>query len=169
MKKKYLKSRFLLVLIISLFLINYPLFSLSLCSSSNLSNGASASIVDFFKKEDNKTYLFLDTKDPRDVQGIDAKLASYQVFKKSDKLYFYIYNKNGFKSDYLKYQIVKQDDNAHIGGYTRIQNKTIRLKNKNYYLDYFVLNQSGKYYIQIFDITNLNQWIAFGEFRVVDE
>ena len=37
----------------------------------------------------------------------------------------------------------------------------------NYY-DYFILYEAGKYYLQIFDIENLNQWIVIGEFRVVD-
>jgi hypothetical protein len=48
-----------------------------------------------------------------------------------------VYNPQGFKSDYIKYQVFKQDDKAHIGGYSRIRNITKKLNNKNYYIDYF--------------------------------
>lgn len=91
------------------------------------------------------------------------------VFKTNSKIYFLISNPKGFKSDYIKYQIVKQDENAHIGGYTRVRNVTCRIKNKNSYADYFVLLEKGKYFIQIFDITNLQQWVAIQGFQVIDE
>ena len=72
------------------------------------------------------------------------------------------------RSDYIKYQIVKQDDNAHVAGYTRIRNITCRVKNKNYYSDYFILFEEGKYFLQVFDIQNLHQWLVIGGFRVVE-
>ncbi len=121
-----------------------------------------------FSKKKNST-LFLTPYNPITQSAYDIKLENYTTFKKNERIYFYIYNPKGFSSDYIKYQISKQEDNAHIGGYSRIRNITKRVKNKNYYVDYFVLSQSGKYLIQIFDITNLNQWLVFSEFRVVDE
>lgn len=91
------------------------------------------------------------------------------VFSANKRIYFYVYNPDSFKSDYVRYQIIKQDDNAHVGGYSRVRNITRRLKDKNSFSDYFVLTGAGKYAIQIFDITNLNQWVAFGAFRVVED
>ena len=35
------------------------------------------------------------------------------VFLTGNKIFFLVYTPFGFKSDYIKYQIVKQDDNAH--------------------------------------------------------
>ena len=90
------------------------------------------------------------------------------VFRVNDKIYFEIINPKGFKSDYIKYQIIKQDDNAHFGGYTRIMNRTVKVKSKNSYCDYFVLSQKGKYFIQVFDIENLHQWLAIGSFLVIE-
>ncbi len=90
------------------------------------------------------------------------------VFLTGNKIFFLVYTPFGFKSDYIKYQIVKQDDNAHVGGYTRIRNVKCRIKNKNYYSDYFILYEKGKYYLQVFDIENLQQWIVIGSFNVVE-
>ena len=91
------------------------------------------------------------------------------VFGTNRRIYFSISNPKGFKSDYIKYQIVKQEDNAHIGGLSRVRNVTCREKNKNSYTDYFIVTQKGKYFIQIFDITNLQQWLAIEGFIVIDE
>ena len=122
-----------------------------------------------FSKEDKKPVLFLTSYDPRIQKNYDEKIEPITVFRKGDRIYFSVYTKKGFKSDYIKYQIIKQDDNAHIGGYSRIMNKTVRVQNKNYYIDYFVLNQKGKYFIQIFDLENLQQWIVMGAFAVLDD
>ena len=122
----------------------------------------------FFKKKEKPT-LFLSSIDPRVTISYDEKINNEDVFKIGDKIYFLIYNPEGFKSDYIKYQIFKQDDNAHVGGYSRIRNITRRVDNKNYYVDYFVLSEAGKYGLQIFDIENLHHWIAFAHFLVVEE
>lgn len=97
------------------------------------------------------------------------KLNAKNVFNTNSRIYFAISNPKGFKSDYIKYQIVKQDDKAHIGGFSRVRNVTCRLKDKNSYVDYFLLSEAGIYYIQIFDITNLQQWVAIERFQVVLE
>lgn len=135
-----------ILLILLIFLLSVPCFAFS-----------------FSKKE--KPNLIITSYDP----SVEKNIEPQDVFKVEQKIYFMIYTKTGFKSDYIKYQIVKQDDNAHIGGYTRVRNITRRVRNKNYYYDYFTLSQAGKYYIQIFDIQNLHQWLAIGAFRVVEK
>lgn len=135
-----------ILLIILVFLLMSPTFAFS------------------FKKKE-KPKLLITSCDPsveQDIQPVD-------VFEVGQRIYFMIYIQEGFKSDYIKYQIVKQDDNAHMGGYTRMRNITRRVRNKNYYSDYFTLSQAGKYYLQVFDIQNLHQWLAIGAFRVVDK
>jgi len=123
----------------------------------------------FFWNKKEKPSLFLSPNDPRVDINFEKTLENHSVFKLKDRIYFLVYNPEGFKSDYIKYQIIKQDDKAHVGGYTRVRGITKRLNNKNYYIDYFVLSEAGKYGLQIFDITNLHQWVAFGHFRVIDE
>ncbi len=112
--------------------------------------------------------LILSLNNPSELRENEI-IRESDVFKVNEKIYFSIFNPEGFKSNYIKYQIIKQDDNAHIQGFTRIRNITKRIKDKNFYSDYFIISQSGKYYIQIFDITNLHQWLAIGAFRVVEE
>ena len=123
----------------------------------------------FFWKKKEKPSLFLSPYDPRKEIAYEKPLSNHAVFKRLDRIYFLVYVPEGFKSDFIKYQIVKQDDKAHVGGFTRIRNKTCRVSDKNYYIDYFVIQDAGKYIIQIFDIENLHQWITYGHFRVVNE
>lgn len=120
-------------------------------------------------KKKEAPVLFLSAYDPKTSSEFDRQLENHSVFRTGQRIYFLIYTKEGFSSDYIKYQIVKQDDNAHVGGYSRIRNITRRVSDKNSYVDYFVLSQPGKYIIQIFDITNLHHWLAVGQFRVVNE
>jgi len=121
----------------------------------------------FSKKQ--QTSVFLTSYNPLTQTNYDTVIKSQDFFKINTRIYFQVFNPNGFKSDYIKFQIVKQDDNAHTGGYTRIQNKTKRVKDKNYFCDYFVLSEAGKYFIQIFDIENLQHWLVLAHFRVVGD
>lgn len=116
----------------------------------------------------SKPVLYLSSFDPRIVK-YDEKIENATVFKTNERIYFMIYVPKGFKSPYIKYQIVRQEDEAHTGGYKRIRNITRRVDEKDTYVDYFTISRPGKYYIQVFDITNLQQWLAIGAFMVKDE
>ena len=118
------------------------------------------------KKEE--PVLILSSNDPSEKLSYDEKIKECSVFKTGQKIYFFIYVPEGFESQYIKYQIVKQDDKAHIGGYTRIFNYLKKVSNKHTYSDYFTLSQAGKYYIQVYNITNLHRWIVLGRFNVVE-
>ncbi len=112
--------------------------------------------------------LILSDKNPLEVSDVEKAQQKANVFKINERIYFTFHIEDGFKSDYVKYQIVRQDDNAHTGGYARIMNVTKRLDDKYTFSDYFVLSRGGRYYIQIFDITNLNQWLKISSFMVVN-
>jgi len=117
----------------------------------------------------DRPVLILSSKNPNEISSYDEKIEEKSVFKVGQKIYFLVYTKEGFKSQYIKYQIVKQDDKAHVAGFSRIANVLVKVKNKNSHVDYFTLSQAGKYYLQIFDVENLHQWLAIGGFIVVDE
>ena len=123
----------------------------------------------FFWDKKEKPSLFLSANDPRISRNGETVLENSSVFYKNRKIYYLIYNPEGFKSDYIKIQIIKQDDKAHVGGYSRIRNINKRIKDKHYYIDYFVISESGKYIIQIFDIENIHHWITYGQFLVKDD
>ena len=99
----------------------------------------------------------------------DGKISEINIFRAGDRIYFKVYSKKGFKSDYIKYQIVFQNENAYDGGFERYRNITKKVSDKNYFSDYFVIYRPGQYYLQIFDITNLQQWLAIAGFKVVNE
>ena len=122
----------------------------------------------FWKKKEKPT-LFLTNDDPRISTSYDEIIKPEVIFPKGKKIYFTIYSPDGFKSKYIKYQIIKQDNNAHELGYSRVKNKTVQVQDKNSYTDYFILHETGKYALQVFDITNLHQWLAIISFRVIDE
>lgn len=119
-------------------------------------------------RKNNKAVLYMAENQNLLIDSMSNKAQFDWVFKINSKIYFQINSPKGFKSDYIKLQIVKQDDNAHVGGYTRIKNKTVRVQSKYSYGDYFIISQKGKYFIQIFDIENLQQWLAIGSFLVVE-
>ena len=123
----------------------------------------------FWNKDKDNTDLIISSKSFLTKKDLDLVDNESAVFKINQRIYFHIYSKKGFSSNFIKYQIVKQDNNAHIGGYSRIRNITKRIKNKNYDSEYFVLSETGKYIIQVFNIENLNHWIAYRAFLVVDE
>ena len=121
-----------------------------------------------FGKKNLKPKLYMANNYTDLISSTQGKEDFAWVFKTGEKIYFQIIVPKGFKSDFIKYQIVKQDDNAHTGGYTRIKNITVKVKSKYDYTDYFVISQKGKYFIQVFDIENLHQWLAIGSFLVVE-
>lgn len=123
----------------------------------------------FLFKNKEKPVLILSSKNPTVIQSFDEEIEQHSVFQKNTRIYFLVHVPEGFKSNYIRYQIIKQNDNAHEGGYSRWRAKNVRIKDKYTYSDYFTLSQAGKYYLQIFDIENLHQWRAIGAFRVVDE
>lgn len=143
---------------IILILLFFTFLALDLCAQGAL----------FQKKPKEKPYIILSDSDIKEQTNYNPKAQKISVFEINKRIYFYVYNPKGFETDYIRYQIVKQDDNAHEMGYNRIRNITRRLKDKYSYSDYFVLSQKGKYAIQIFDITNLHQWVAIGAFNVIE-
>ena len=123
----------------------------------------------WFWNKKGEVLLFLTPYSPKAKIINEEKLETHDVFKIGQRIYFLVYTQDGFKSNYIKYQIIKQENNAHIGGYSRIRNVIKRVSDKNYYIDYFTLSESGKYAIQIFDIENLHHWITYAHFLVENE
>lgn len=123
----------------------------------------------WFWNKKGEVLLYLTPYNPTQKIANEEKLETHDIFKLGQRIYFLIYTQDGFKSDYIKYQIIKQDDKAHVGGFSRIRNITKRIKHKHYYIDYFTLSEPGKYAIQIFDIENLHHWISYAHFLVVNE
>lgn len=99
---------------------------------------------------------------------INENTVPKKKFKVGEKIYYAIVNPKGFKSHIIRVQVFKQDDKVNILGLSYHSTKDYRLENQQYFLDYMVIHTKGHYYMQVFEITNLEQPKAIGDFFVVD-
>lgn len=91
-----------------------------------------------------------------------------QVFRSGERVYYAAINPKGFKDSVIKVNIFKKDDTSEFWGYSYYSNREHKLTNQNYYTDYFIINQKGLYVMQIFDITDLQDPVILGSFRIAD-
>ena len=91
------------------------------------------------------------------------------VFKVQQKIYFVLISKQPVESPVLRLQTIKLDNKYNYP----ISQMEIpyaidmeRGSNRHVVTDYFVLHQSGNYFIRIFSLENLNKPIAEAEFFV---
>ncbi len=91
-----------------------------------------------------------------------------QVFKSGERVYYAVVNPKGFEDKVIKVNIFKKDDTSEFWGYSYYSNREYKLTNQNYYTDYFIIYQKGLYVMQVFEITNLQDPVAFGSFRIAD-
>lgn len=89
------------------------------------------------------------------------------IFKTGEKIFFAVYNPDGFKTRLLKLQIFKKEsEKSEFWGYEYLYNRTIELKNKNSYTDYIVINNAGFYVFQFFDFTDFQKPVVLGIIKV---
>lgn len=91
-----------------------------------------------------------------------------RLFKTGERIYYALISTKGFKDGVIKIQVFKQDDKNEYWGYSYYYNREVRLKNNNYYTDYFVIHNAGHYIMQVFDISNLHSPVILGDFVVQD-
>lgn len=91
-----------------------------------------------------------------------------QVFKSGQRVHYGVINPKGFKDRVIKINMFKKDDTSEFWGYNYYSNREHKLTNQNYYTDYFVIYQKGLYVMQVFEITNLQDPVALGSFRISD-
>ena len=84
-------------------------------------------------------------------------------FRTGERIYFAVYNPEGFKTRLLKLQVFKKEnEKSEFLGYEYLYNRTLELKNKYNFTDYVVINNSGYYIFQIFDFTDFQEPIILG-------
>ncbi len=91
------------------------------------------------------------------------------IYKKGEKIYYLLYNPKGFKTRLLKVQVFRKDIDAdEFFGYEYLYNKTVELKDRKFYTDYFIINKKGYYVFQTFEFTNTIKPVIIGVVRVED-
>ncbi len=89
------------------------------------------------------------------------------TFHTKEKIYYAIYNPDGFKTRLLKLQVFKKEsEKSEFFGYEYLYNRAIELSNKNAYTDYIVINNKGYYIFQVFDYTDFLKPVVIGVIKV---
>ncbi len=88
--------------------------------------------------------------------------------KARERVYFGIFTKNGFKDDVIQYQLIKKSDKTEAGGLKIVYSKRAEVKHEHYFVDYVIPQEAGTYYIQAFELRNLQQPIVIGGFIVCE-
>ncbi len=91
-----------------------------------------------------------------------------KVFETGTKIYYLFIAPERMNDDYIRVQIFKMTDKAPLGGYDVVRTKDYRLmKDERYYhTNYFVLHESGRYYMQVFSHSNFTKPVAINDFYV---
>ena len=121
--------------------------------------------------------LFTATSCTRDKAGIlfntrpitEKNIYDYSTnFPVDSRIYYVILMPQKVESRYIYIQIVKKDNDYGRLGYKLIQTRNIRLKDEeiNYFTDYFVLNESGYYFMKVYSKDKPQKVLAAAEFYV---
>lgn len=78
-----------------------------------------------------------------------------QRFEKGQRIYYAIVKPDGFKDDAIKIEIIKKNTKVSNFGYSIAYADNLPIDNtKNYYRDYFVMNSSGLYFMQVLNFAD---------------
>ena len=90
-----------------------------------------------------------------------------QRFEKGQRIYYAIVKPDGFKDDAIKIEIIKKNTKVSNFGYSIAYADNLPIDNtKNYYRDYFVMNSSGLYFMQVFELRRPDKCLARYDFCV---
>ena len=89
-------------------------------------------------------------------------------FEAGKRIYYLFYSPKKIEAEFIRVQILKSGDNIPKGGYNIILSQDHRIMKQNmfYYYDNFTLYQTGRYIMQVFDIENLSEPLAWNYFYV---
>lgn len=91
------------------------------------------------------------------------------IYKTGEKIYYLLYKPKGFETRLLKVQVFRKDDGAdEFFGYEYLYNKTVELKDRKFYTDYFIINRKGFYVFQAFEFTNTLKPVILGIVKIED-
>lgn len=94
-------------------------------------------------------------------------VANHQkVFQSGNRVYYLFIAPERMKNNYIRVQVFKITDKAAGGGAEVLRTKDFRLmKDQRYYhSDYFVLNEKGRYILQVFGMNDLQRPLALNDF-----
>lgn len=88
-------------------------------------------------------------------------------FPVGEKVYFILLNDEGFTDDYIRVQIVKKEEKTYHWGYKVHWAKDYKIDSSaKYFQSYFVLDQPGYYFMQIFSFDDFDLPIIRNDFWI---
>lgn len=92
-----------------------------------------------------------------------------QNFPLSKRIYYLIWNPDGFQSDSLRIQIMKKNEKySHWGLSLYEANDVMVDTSQKYYRDYFVINQTGLFLVSVFQPQDLKRPLVRAYFWVTE-
>lgn len=91
-----------------------------------------------------------------------------KIFLSGNRIYYLFIAPEKMKNNYIRVQVFKITDKAAGGGAEVLRTKDFRLMKdqKYYHTDYFVLNEKGRYILQVFAMDDLQHPLALNDFFV---
>ena len=111
----------------------------------------------YAKENSKKPYLLFNS------QPINQKTvyAAQKVFYLGQTIHYVLIMPKGFKQEYLRMQIAKKPDNVPHGGISIYLSENLYIDaDKKFYIDKFVIRQTGCYFVRFFYGNNLNKPFA---------
>ena len=95
-------------------------------------------------------------------------LHDQKVFSEGGRVYYLFIAPKKMKNQFIRVQVFKMTDKAALGGYEVVRTKDYRLmKDERYYhTNYFVLNEKGRYVMQVFSHDDFTRPIGINDFYV---
>ena len=88
-------------------------------------------------------------------------------FKAGEKVYYILLNDEGFKDDYIRVQIVKKEQKTNHWGYKVYWSKDYEIDTSlKYFKSYFVIDEPGYYFMQIFSFDDFDWPIIRNDFWI---
>lgn len=88
-------------------------------------------------------------------------------FKAGEKVYYILLNDEGFNDDYIRVQIVKKEQKTNHWGYKVYWSKDYEIDTSlKYFKSYFVIDEPGYYFMQIFSFDDFDWPIIRNDFWI---
>lgn len=90
-----------------------------------------------------------------------------RFFRVGEPVHYILINPKGFKSDYIRVQVVKKEEKTEHWGYKIYWAKDYKIdSSKDNYVNYVVINKAGYYFMQIYGFNDFDRVIARNDFWV---
>ncbi len=90
-----------------------------------------------------------------------------RFFRAKEKVYYMLVNPKGFRDEYIRVQIVKKEEKTYHWGYKIYWSKDYHIDSSvDYFGSYFVIDEPGYYFMQIFSFDDFDRVIARNDFWI---